>query len=231
MKLFCLTYAGGSASFYDLLDKYISPDIQLIKLEYAGHGARSKEPLYSSFEELAEDMYGLITSQVTCDEEYALIGYSMGSISVTEILKKILAEGKLKKPKQVFLAAHEPQTKAELANYSDGELDEKVKQRTIQFGDLPDNLINNKIFWRMYLPIYRADYSIIGKYRFEELKLVTDVPALVFYSEEDTLYEDMKKWTYIFASKCEYARYSGKHFFIREHAEEMAIEINKRLTE
>ena len=182
---------------------------------------------YSDFNELAEDMLIQIKEYITESTPYAIMGYSMGSISAVEILRKII-ERQIPLPEHIFLAAHEPKTKPSLVHYNNGELDEFVKTRTIQFGAVPDKLIENKSFWRMYLPIYRADYSIIGKYKFENLTLKTDIPATVFYSENDTPFEEMKNWKQYF-EKIDFIKYTGKHFFINEHFSEMAQEIKKRL--
>ncbi|MFJ8100466.1 MULTISPECIES: thioesterase domain-containing protein [unclassified Lysinibacillus] len=40
IKLFCLPYAGGSAVMYNSLEKYINEVIEIIPLEYSGHGER-----------------------------------------------------------------------------------------------------------------------------------------------------------------------------------------------
>ncbi len=74
----------------------------------------------------------------------------------------------------------------------------------------------------MYLPLYRADYSIIGKYKFENLTLKTSVPAVIFYSEADTPRKEMELWKQYFTGNCEYHEFDGNHFFIQEHHEEMA---------
>lgn len=229
MMLFCFSYAGGNAAFYDQLDIFLKEDIRLVRLEYAGHGTRHKEAFYSDFTELAQDMYRLIKKNYTEGSPYALMGYSMGSISVMETLKQIMLKNELPLPLHIFLAAHEPYTKAELAEFSNSEMDECVKERTIRFGGVPEQLVNNKSFWRMYLPIYRADYGIIGKYDFNSLNLKSNLPATVFYSEEDTLFSDMKKWAEIFINHCDFVRYDGNHFFIREHCQEMADVILERL--
>lgn len=229
MKLFCFTYAGGTASFYQQIEELMPARFEVVKLEYAGHGIRRKEPFYSDFTELAEDMYSLVTASLGKDDEYVLMGYSMGSISAVEVLRLVIDRGELLLPKHVFLAAHEPQTKAELTNYNTGELDELVKARTISFGAVPEKLINNDSFWRMYLPIYRADYSIIGKYRFENLNISTDIPLTVFYSEADTPYEDMKEWSRFFVGSTEFIEYNGTHFFIQEHKKEITDIIIDRL--
>lgn len=229
MQLFCLTYAGGTAAFYNQVDLYINNSIEVIKLEYAGHGTRYKEPFYNNFFELAEDMYGQIKATLCSAEEYALIGYSMGSISLVEILKIIIDKKEIAMPKCVFLAAHEPIPKKELTGFSESELDTFVKERTIEFGGIPEKLINNNSFWRMYLPLYRNDYSIIGKYDFDSVKLKTNVPAVIFYSPTDTKAENIKLWSKYFVGVVEYAEYEGSHFFIEQHCKEMCDIINEKL--
>lgn len=227
-QLFCFTYAGGNASFFDAILKDL-PEFEVVKLEYAGDGTRHKESFYRSFDELADDMF-LRLKEKYPESSYALFGYSMGTIALVEVLKKILADPEINDPSHVFLAAHEPHSKAELSGYSEDELDEWVKDRTVRFGGVPDRLLNNKSFWRMYLPIYRADYSIIGKYRFEDLLLRTAIPVTVFYSETDTPRADMELWKKYFTGDCEFCQFEGTHFFIRQHHEEMAGIIRNRMS-
>lgn len=229
MQLFCLTYAGGTAAFYNQLDPYIHNSIDIMKLEYAGHGTRHKEPFYKDFFELADDIYVQIKELIRPPQEYALIGYSMGSISLVEVLNLIIGRKEIPLPQYVFLAAHEPILKKELAGFTDGESDEFVKERTINFGGVPERLINNKSFWRVYLPIYRNDYSMIGKYDFDLVTLQTDIPAVVFYSPTDTRAEDMALWKKYFVGRTEFVKYEGNHFFIQQHCEEMCQIINARL--
>ncbi len=230
MRLFCFTYAGGAASFFDSLKPYLDPSIELNGLEYAGHGKRMKEPFYRDFRELADDMYPRICAALDDRQEpYALMGYSMGSISVVEILKKILEEGELPLPVHVFLAAHEPHTKGELAGFSSGESDELVRERTVRFGGVPETLVNNRSFWRLYLPLYRADYTMIGKYDFADLDLRMEIPMTVFYSEEDTPLGEMEQWKKYFAGESEFLRFEGSHFFMQQHYREIAGIISERM--
>lgn len=228
MRLFCFAYAGGTASFYSILKPYLDSAINLDSMEYAGHGTRRKEPCYHEFTELVDDLYPRIQKAVNI-EPYALMGYSMGCIAVAEILNKILVGKELPPPVHVFLAAHEPHTKSELQGFSSGEMDELVKERTLRFGGIPEQLIRNQSFWRMYLPVYRADYSMIGRYDFDTLKLKTCVPATIFYSEEDTPFADMEQWKKYFVESCNFRCFEGGHFFIQQHSREIAAIISERL--
>lgn len=232
MRLFCFTHAGGAASFFDLLKPYLDPSIRLTGLEYAGHGKRMKEKPYLGFGELADDLYPSM-KEMLCGghEPYALMGYSMGSISAVELLKRIMSEEKLPLPLHVFLAAHEPHTKKELQGFCSEEMDDMVRERTVCFGGLPESLINNRSFWRVYMPVYRADYSMIGRYDFDKLGLRTKIPVTVFYSEEDTPRMEMEQWKKYFTGKSEFIRFDGNHFFIQQHYREIAEIISERLTE
>lgn len=224
-QLFCFTYAGGTAAFFEEIEKDLL-EFDLVKLEYAGHGTRHKEAFYQDFEELADDMFRLLKEQYD-GGQYSLLGYSMGTITLVEVLKRILADNDMEVPSHVFLAAHEPHSKAELIGFTDDELDEWVKKRTVRFGAVPEKLLNNESFWRMYLPIYRADYGIIGNYSFEKLTLRTTIPTTVFYSETDTPRKEMELWKRYFTGDCEFFKYEGTHFFIQNHHVEMADMIKK----
>lgn len=218
--MFCFTYAGGTSSFFDGIEKDLK-GLELVKLEYAGHGTRHKESFYQDFDELADDMFQRLKKRYW-GGRYSLFGYSMGTIALVEVQKRILANNEIDAPSHVSLVAHEPHSKAEMIGFTNDELDEWVKDRTVRFGSVPDKLLNNKSFWRMYLPIYRADYGIISKYSFEALNLRTTIPATIFYSEIDTPLVEMKRWKKYFIGRCDFFQYDGTHFFIQNHHAEMA---------
>lgn len=228
MQLFCFTIAGGTAAFFDKLEDCCKGRIDFVKLEYPGHGRRRKEPLCSSFQQIAADLYLKIKEDLD-GSGYALLGYSMGSIAATEVLRTILVKEEIPLPKMVFLSAHAPKAVVDVGRLTEDDLDEYVKQRTVRFGGVPEGLIENRSFWRVYLPLYKADYQMIGRYDFRSLRFSTDVPAVVFYSQEDTPRADMDAWTEYFHTSCEFVEYSGSHFFINEHCEQMGDLIMKKL--
>ena len=229
MLLFCLTFAGGSASFFNGLGAYVCPETELVKMEYAGHTERWNEAFYADFDELVSDMYGRIKEQVVTGRPYALLGYSMGAIAAAEVTKMILARGELLPPQHVFLLSHTPCAPEKRYDPKDADADEVIRQWTIQFGGLPEKLIKSDVFWRTYLPIYRADFKLIVFYDYSRLEFMTDVPATVMYSPEDLPYMDMKKWHGVFAGKFDILEFDGGHFFLRDHAREVADVVNERL--
>ena len=230
MKLFCLSYAGGNATFYNGLEEKLNKRIELIKLEYSGHGDRRREPFYNSFKELAMDLYKQIKNEVSSGEGYALFGYSMGSIGVVELLKLIDLNSEIKMPKHIFLAAHEPNTIKAPKESSDEELTALIKNRTIQLGGVPKVLIDNKSFWRMYLPVISADYKMIVHYSFEDLNYQTTLSTTIIYSQEDTPIAEMEKWHNICIGDIDYYRFNGSHFFMKEYEKEISDIVLNKLT-
>lgn len=228
MQLFCFTFAGGTAAFFHQLEEACASTIEFVKLEYPGHGSRHKEKLCDSFQELSVDLYGQIREKYS-GGEYALMGYSMGSIAALDTLRYLMEMEELPHPRHVFLAAHEPKVMVDLDQYSSEELDEYVKNRTTLFGGVPERLLGNKSFWRMYLPLYKADYLMISRYNFEKLMFKTDISATVFYAEQDTPRVEMEQWKRYFTGSIEFIEYTGTHFFINEHCGEMAALIRERL--
>ena len=47
-QLFCFTYAGGTASFFNGIAKDLT-EVDLVALEYSGHGTRHSELLSDNF--------------------------------------------------------------------------------------------------------------------------------------------------------------------------------------
>lgn len=231
MKIFCFSHAGGNANFYDdLKNEMMTSGIEMIALDYPGHGSRKKEPFIDNFDGLSDDMISKMGYLLEGDD-YALMGYSMGSIVATDIMRKILDKNDLCIPKHIFLAAHEPKTHNILADLSLEVCDNVIKERTISFGAVPEELVNNKTFWRMYLPLYKADYYLIKNYDFEALQLITDVSATVFYSGEDTPFKEIAKWSNYYKGDTKYFQLNGNHFFIKNHIKEIADIIFRRLSE
>ena len=230
-KIYGLTYAGGTADFYSTLkDILYDEGIDFVPLEYAGHGRRRKEASYKDFTQLSEDMTEHLIQNLQTDERYYLMGYSMGTIAVVEILKRLIAM-KYRLPAAVILAAHEPKSKSELSGWNKDISDDVVKERIMRFGGIPNNLAMNDVFWRVYLPSYRNDFGLIGEYDFSKIGLNTDIPALIMYSETDTPYESIREWNSIFVGKNVYQEYSGGHFFINEHISEITEKIVKWINE
>lgn len=105
IQLFCIPYAGGNASFFNNLKKYLEDFVEVYNLEYSGHGIRRREAFYHDFEELLIEVKEQIETHRKKDVPYAILGYSMGSLAAYELAANYFMADL---PKHIFLAAHEP---------------------------------------------------------------------------------------------------------------------------
>ena len=222
--LFCFPYAGGTSDFYNDIEEACGDRVEFVKLDYAGHGKRMKEKLCQSIGELTEDLLPQVKKRLKANPgmSYAMMGYSMGSIVMFDMLIRIAAISDCRLPWGVFISAHEPQPIESLKHIPEENTDDWVKERTIEFGGIDKRLLNNSSFWRIYLPIFKADYKMIADYRFADISFTTNVPATVFYSEEDTPLREMQEWKRYFVGDCDFVSYNGSHFFIENNYQDMA---------
>lgn len=207
---------------FQCIEPYLPQEIQMINLEYAGHGSRMREPFYSDMNAAVEDMYSNICKNLTESDEYMLFGYSMGSLIVSATLAEVIRRKELPLPKQIFLAAHVPDLSGHSLSEKDLENDDVVKKTIIRFGGVPEDIVQSAIFWKLYMPIYKSDYRLMCSFNFDSLKLRANIPTSIFYCEEDTALKDLRRWERYFTQDVRYYSFQGGHFFIKENAEKIA---------
>lgn len=228
MKLLCFPYAGGTANFYKTLEDRLKPfGIEVISMEYSGHGRRTKEPLYAHFEDLVNEALEFIDEMVNQSESYGLLGYSMGSIVLSEVIRKIEINNFTKKPIIAFVLAHGPKIKEEIDWESAS--DDTIKQHIIEFDGVSNKLLNNVVYWRIYTPIYRNDFRILSEIETEKDAFISYIPTVFLYSADDDLCSNIQEWKKYFIGKTEYIVLSGGHFFINNNYDAVTDIIIDRL--
>lgn len=106
IKLFCIPYAGGSATNYLRWKRYSDSAIEIVPIELKGRGGRSTTAFYENFQEVVDDVYNSIKFELG-KSDYALFGHSFGSMIVYEVIKKI-RQAKDQDPVHVFFSGCGP---------------------------------------------------------------------------------------------------------------------------
>lgn len=225
-QVFCIPYAGGSADIFLPLKRYIGNHIEIIPVEYAGHGKRNKNPLYKTFQEMVEDVEKMIISKTDKASHINLFGYSMGSIVVYELLKR-----KVLNIDSVILAAHEPPHFPNGAQMLKSMEEGNIKEKLLSLGGIDERILSNSVYWRVYYPIFKQDFMLLREYTDkapEEIKGNRNV--CILYSETDTSYKHIAEWQKYFKKKCIFEEFTGNHFFIKYNYERIA-QIMQRMLE
>lgn len=215
MKIFCFNPAGGNVTFWDELRRYI-PEHEMITYDYPGHGSRKREPLCEDIDVIISEIVDEIYRSCRDSDEYVLAGYSMGSIVAVATLKRIIDDKRIEAPQRLLLFAHSPRIgRKDLID--EKEKDQYIKCRILELGGIPDDLINNPIFWRVCFPLYRNDFYMMWNYNMEKLRGVFKIPLSVFYSQQDIPLEEILEWNDFFLGENDYYNYPGGHFFLKKN--------------
>jgi surfactin synthase thioesterase subunit len=229
IKLFFLPYAGGSASVFLNWKRGLNQAIDIKPLELAGRGKRIHEPFYESVDEAATDIFKAISMEAG-EGKYAIYGHSMGTILAYEVSKKIKA-AKLNEPQHIFFSGRNSpdilSTTKDMHNLSDDDFIEAV----LDYGGTNKEIFENEDLKIMFLPILRADFEMLEKYRFQydDFKLHCNITVLNGKEDRLVSFEDIKKWEAITHGSCRFYEFLGGHFFINNYKDEICKIINETL--
>lgn len=220
IQLFCIPYAGGNADFFDGFANAIGGDIEVVPLEYAGHGKRRKEPFYMEFQEMVEDVAKLINEKLNPKLKTALFGYSMGSVVAYELFAQKILD---KKPDFMFFASHEaPDVEWDSKSFF-GFTDERFFDMIQQMGGFERctvDMLQNRFFRKLHFEPVKADYILLGHYKMSK-QVEVDVPSLLFYSASDIPREKIVRWKPFLGINGQMIELGDGHFFIRQCQNEM----------
>lgn len=228
-KLFCIPYAGGSATIYSKWKKYLDNDIELYPVELAGRGKRCGIPYYASFYEAVDDLFDCIKNYVS--GRYALFGHSMGSWLALELAYKLIEHG-YDSPTHIFFsgnrAPHIYREEKILHKLPDDEFNKEI----FKIGGTSNELLENKELLAFFMPIIRSDYKLIENYDYKDHGTYLNCDISVLNGIDDDLKDaQIKGWEKYTKFKCNYYYMKGGHFFINEVVGDVIKVINKTLVQ
>lgn len=225
IQLFLLPFAGGSSASFRKLLPYISTQIEVVPVEYAGRGKRSGEPLIEDYDLFLEDATRQINEYVET-RQFAVLGYSIGAAIAYDLIAKRCLKTQ---PIHAFMCARgslKTTSKSQLfADLSGQEFLQKMEE----LGGMDERILNNKRFLDIYMRPVKADYKIWSQFTYCEKnqKLPCDITAI--YCSKDSLSDGITEWESMTDGKVDYYEMGHNHFFINQHYEEIARIINEHL--
>lgn len=232
VQLFCLPFAGGSASSYLAWNKYLKNSICIIPVQLAGRGERFSDKSYDSFEEIVDECFLIIKSKIQNDNlQYALLGHSMGSWIVYEICRRIYKTD-MRKPLHVFFSGN----RAPYFEYQEKKIhklpDTEFIDEILRYGGSDRNLLEDSTYGKIFLNILRNDFRLIENYVCDKEIISMDCDVSVFNGIQDDIPEaGLLAWSSCTQKNCSIYNFEGGHFFLFERADEVTKELKKMLNE
>lgn len=220
MKLFCFSYAGGSAAVYLKWKKIMDSSIEIVPVELPGRGKRFSERLCYDMNEVVRDVYSKLEKNFI-NEDYMFYGHSMGSWIVYYLTNEIIKQGG-RVPRRLFLSGKEaPHIKKNLQVYHEMNDDEFIN-KIYELGGTPKEIIENKDLLDIYIPILKNDYKLIETCQYEKPIKKYDFDITIFNGRDDDINQnDVYGWKEYTSKQFKVYNFEGGHFFINYHEKEM----------
>lgn len=222
-RLFCFPFAGGSASFFGNWSTLLNQSrIEVCAIQMPGHEDRIHESLLTNVDELASEIVGVMKDFQ--DKPFSFFGHSMGTLISFEVARR-LKEMKMKEPEILFMSSGKaPQIppRRTIHKLHDNSFLLKIKE----LGGTPDIIIENQDLSDIYLPILRADFTMIETYQYvESTPLDSKIVAYGGRFDQEVKYEDIIAWERHSMNHLEVKMYEGDHFYLRDNKENLLKDI------
>lgn len=225
-RVFIFPHAGSSVApfrkWYDLIDR----DIDLRVVQIPGSGGRVKEPGFTRMPELVDAITAQMRSLV--DLPYVFFGHSLGALIAFETCLALSRHGEPSCDHLIVTGYRAPQ----------------MPLRTPLTYTLPDDLFLEKmktsrmtpaaVFAReglvnLFLPPMKRNCELGETYRYEGgPALSVPVTALSGVDDDTVTRDELEAWREITSGPATCREFSGDHFFIHDHVDEMTALLTGR---
>lgn len=226
INLFCFAFAGGSAFYYRPWSNCFN-SIEICAVQLPGRANRIKEQAIIGISEIADHFIDALTSDL--DTPFAFFGHSMGAILAYEVSIK-LEQRKLPTPKHLFLSArsapHITSKRPKIAHLPKSEFLKSI----IALQGTPIEVAENAELMDLVEPSLRADFLSLETYVATPAK-PRPIPITVFGGIEDPWItaDNLNGWQHYTSSSFDSYQFSGGHFFLDQHYQQIATIIKQSI--
>jgi medium-chain acyl-[acyl-carrier-protein] hydrolase len=215
IRLYCFSYAGGSATAYLQWQTDLEPYVDVCGVQLPGRGSRMGEACLTSLPEIVEQVAQELMWQD--DGTFALFGHSLGALLAFEVTRLCASRG-MRLPSHLFVSGCDAPRYRQLDEPLHELPDPELIDKLADYGGTPPEILANAELLQLTLPVLRADFALA--YRYEYIaQLPLSIPLTVFAGLQDphTERELVEKWAEETTATTRTHWLDGHHFFINTH--------------
>ncbi|WP_406133434.1 thioesterase II family protein [Streptomyces anthocyanicus] len=180
VRLICLPHAGGAAGAFLALARELTPEFDVLSVQYPGRQDRRREPPLADIGLLVDALAGEMAP--LADRPHAFFGHSMGALLAYELARELRRRA-LPGPCHLFLSGRFAPTPQ--GSDSDRlDTDEKVIAMIRRLGGTVGKVFDDPDVMEMVMPPLRADYRAVGAYTWQPGPPLA-VPVTVLVGDQD----------------------------------------------
>ncbi len=226
-SLLCFPYAGGGTVAYHSWKNLIHPDISLLRVQLPGREVRFREKPFTSFSQLTDTLVTALPPLL--EPPFIFYGHSMGALIAFEVIRKLRKMGE-QLPVHLFIssfrAPHLPDPDSMISELPENQFIERL----VQYGGIHPEILMNSELMEMFLPILRADFSVLSSYRYKQkAPLPCPITAFAGLSDPKISVEAIDSWQDHTTDGYNSYFFPGGHFFTTEFHSEMLAHINRNI--
>jgi pyochelin biosynthesis protein PchC len=222
-QLLCLSHAGGSASYFFGVSKALSPEIDVLAVQYPGRQDRLREPCLRSVHDLADGLVAAI--EPLTDRPLTIFGHSLGATLGFEVAARLERAGVT--PTALFASGRPApsRNRSERTHLRD---DAGLIAGMKELGGTDTTLLDDEDVLRMVLPAVRADYIAAETYEYRPgPPLSCPIFALTGDRDPKVTIEEADAWRTHTDAGFELTVYPGAHFYLNEHVPDILSRLRK----
>lgn len=224
LRLVCLPYAGGGARIFRNWQAALPPDVELCAVQPPGREQRFGEAALTAMPVLVSALADALATLPAAP--LAVFGHSMGALIGFELVRELRRRG-LPEPQRLIVsganAPHLPRGDTRWSDLDDPGLLDYVRE----MGGTPDAAFDNPELMQLFLPLFRADFSLCETYAFHEDTPLT-VPVSAFGGARDQYVTTpgLAAWARHTVAPFQAEILPGNHFFIDSQADLFLSRLN-----
>lgn len=212
LRLFCLPYAGGSASIYRNWGQILPNKIAVCPLQLPGRENRLFESPFAEMSGLVEALGKEL--EPFLDQPFAIFGHSMGALIGFELAHFIYRQYGYQ-PLHLFAsgcrAPQIPDPDPPIHQLPDALLIEELRQ----FSGTPEEVLQHQELLQLLLPALRADFALCETYQYRYVKpLPCPISAFGGLQDKEVAQNDLRAWREQTEGTFKLRLLMGNHFFI-----------------